>query len=96
MPRVNKSDLISQLSEKYGYTRQSSADIINDFTRIIMENLQSGNSVSIKGFGRFEVVSRKARVGVHPTTKERVEIKAHPVLKFYPYEKTKELITDTQ
>lgn len=82
---VNRKELINQLKEKYGYTKKSAAALIDDFTGIILDNMRQGNSVSLSGFGCFDILERAARRCPHPQTGETVEIPSHWVPRFYPY-----------
>lgn len=53
------------------------------------EALEQGESVNVSGFGVFEVVRRKPRVGRNPHTKEPVPIPERDVVTFRPSEKLK-------
>lgn len=81
---VKRNNLIQQLVDKHGYTKKSAASVVNDFVDIILENLGEGNTVSIRGFGCFDILERKARSCPNPQTGENVEIPAHWVPRFYP------------
>lgn len=79
---MKRKDLIRQLTEK-GYTKKAAASIIDDFTGIVLENLRNGDSVSLYGFGCFDIIERQARSCPNPQTGERVHIPAHCVPRFY-------------
>jgi DNA-binding protein HU-beta len=53
-------------------------------TEIISESLRKGESVSLIGFGTFEVRERSARTGRNPKTREELKIKASKVPAFKP------------
>ncbi len=80
---VTKNDLIRQLTQR-GFTKGAAADIIEEFTSLILENLRNGNAVSIRNFGCFDIQERKARACPNPITGERISIPAHWVPRFYP------------
>ena len=44
--------------------------------------LVAGEEISIPGFGKFSVVTRKARTGLNPQTKKKIKIPAKKVPKF--------------
>ena len=50
----------------------------------IKSGIQGNQSVQIVGFGTFAVVHRKARMGINPKTREKMEIKASRSVKFKP------------
>lgn len=81
---IEKSDLIQQLIDRYGYTKKAATSIVNDFTGIILENLENGNTVSIRNFGCFDMLERRERSCPNPQTGEKVVIPAHWVPRFYP------------
>ena len=80
---VKRQDLIQQLGERYGYTKKDAVQLIDDFCEIVIENLRSGNSVSIHNFGCFDVLERKEHSLVD-LQGERKIVPAHWVPRFYP------------
>ena len=51
---------------------------------IIKKTVKKGDDVSLVGFGSFTKVRRKARMGVNPSSGEKIKIKAKNVPKFRP------------
>lgn len=86
---INRSDFINQLVEKHGYTKKSATALVEDFIDMVLENLEHGNRVSFQGFGRFDIIERKARSCPNPQTGERVEVPAHLVPRFFAGNHTK-------
>lgn len=84
---VKRMDLIQQLVEKHGYTKKAATSIVDDFTSLIIENLEDGNTISIQNFGCFDILERKARSCPNPQTGERVDVPAHWIPRFYPGKK---------
>ena len=81
--KINQKDFIQQLVDERGYTKKSATMIVSDFTDLIIKNLENGNSVSIRGFGCFDIIERKARSCANPQTGERCDIPAHFVPRFF-------------
>lgn len=81
---VTRNDLIGQLMEKHNYTKKSATSLVDDFVNIVLDNIRNGNSVVLRGFGRFDIVDRAARSCPNPRTGERVSIAEHKVPKFSP------------
>jgi nucleoid DNA-binding protein len=81
---VKKDDFIDQLKEKYGYTKKDGAEIIEDVFDLILDNLENGNSVSIIGFGCFDLHRRAARSCPNPAGKDMCFIPEHWVPRFRP------------
>lgn len=83
---MTKSDLATKVSQKIGpkITRMECSSVVNLLFSSIMEALEQGNSIEIRGFGTFKVHERKARVGQNPNTGESVAIPARRVPVFTP------------
>ena len=72
---MNKSDLISSVTEKLGSLSHRDVEIIiNQVFDSMVRSLAKGDRIEIRGFGSFEVRTRKPRVGRNPKTGERVEV----------------------
>jgi DNA-binding protein HU-beta len=81
---IKRNDLIKQLVEKHGYTKKAATCIVDDFVAIVLENLGDGNTISIRNFGCFDILERKARSCPNPQTGEKVLIPSHWIPRFYP------------
>ena len=83
---MTKSDLITEVSQAIGprITKVECGIVVDTLISSIMEALQQGNSIEIRGFGTFKVRDRKVRVGQNPRTGETVAIPARRVPVFTP------------
>lgn len=81
---VKREDLIKQLRESYGYTKKDAVRIIKDFTDLILTNLKEGNTISLHGFGCFDMVERKARLCPNRQEGGSRLIPTHYVPRFFP------------
>lgn len=79
-----KSEFITKVSEKTGLSKKDVVAAIDAYNETVVESLQSGASVQLKGFGTFSVSARKARIGRNPHTGEPLNIPASicPTFKF--------------
>lgn len=82
--KVTKRDLIDQLVENYHYTKSSAKELVDTFTDIVLENMEAGNTVSIHGFGSFDIITRKARTARDPLYHQLHEVPEHLVARFFP------------
>jgi DNA-binding protein HU-beta len=57
---------------------------VNALVEIISESLKKKDSLTLPGFGTFEVRDRAARTGRNPKTGEKLEIGASRVAAFKP------------
>ena len=76
---MNKTELISAVSEKSGLTKKDSEKAVNALFECIGEALKNGDKVQLIGFGTFETRTRAERKGINPRTKEEITIAASTV-----------------
>lgn len=81
---VKRADLINQLVAKHSYTKKAATSLVDDFVDIILDNMRKGNTVSLRNFGCFDILERKARSCPNPQTGEKVDVPAHWIPRFYP------------
>jgi len=73
---VNKSDLIDVIADKADISKASAGRALDAVIEGITGALQSGDQVSVVGFGTFMVKERAERTGRNPQTGETMTIKA--------------------
>ena len=91
---MNKKQLVSAVVGTEGLTFLTKKDmntIIDTLTETIKTSVKNGDDVSLIGFGTFTNVKRAARVGVNPSTGEKIQIKAKTLPKFRPGKAWKEM-----
>ncbi len=79
---MNKGQLVEKVAEKANLSAKDSAAAVNAFMDVVKETLSAGESISLVGFGTFEVRERAAREGLNPRTKEKLTIPAVKVPAF--------------
>jgi len=79
---VTKSQLVDAVAARTGLTKKQSADAIDAALEAVEGVLERGGEVTLAGFGKFGVVERGPRKGVHPRTGETMDIAATVVPKF--------------
>lgn len=73
---MNKSQLVAYVAEELRTSRLGAARLVDAVLEGVLKGLREEKSVTIAGFGTFEVKARKARVGRNPHTGEPIQIKA--------------------
>lgn len=81
---MNNKEFISELSKKLGYTNKETGQLVSSVLNIMTQELQEGKSISIQGFGTFEVKKKLERISVNPTTQQRMLIPPKLVLAYKP------------
>ncbi len=90
---MTKVELVNAVAEKSGLTKKDSEKAVTAMLDGITGALAGGDSVSIVGFGTFEVKSRAARTGVNPRTKEPLQIEASQLPTFRAGKSLKEAVS---
>jgi len=89
---VNKSELITSMSEKSKLTKKDAEAALKAFIETVEETLEKGDKVQLIGFGTFETRERAAREGRNPRTKEVINIPASTVPVFKAGKEFKERV----
>ncbi len=73
---MNKSQLVDKISEGADLSKAAAGRALDSFIEAVGEALQSGDQVSLVGFGTFLLRERASRSGRNPQTGETIEIAA--------------------
>jgi nucleoid DNA-binding protein len=65
---LTKGDIINIVAEGTGLTKVETSAVIDGFLATIGYALQTGDSVTLRGFGSFRTVHRRERTSVNPKT----------------------------
>ena len=75
---MNKTQLIQELAERLG-DQKTAATALDEVLAVIVRTVQSGETVTLTGFGVFERRERAARTGRNPRTGETLALAATAV-----------------
>jgi DNA-binding protein HU-alpha len=89
---MNKQDLIAKIAKDADITKKQAGIALGAVIDGITLTLEKGGKVSLIGFGTFKVNQRKARTGVNPQTKAKIQIPATKVPVFKAGKKLKEAV----
>jgi nucleoid DNA-binding protein len=76
MGNITKKDIVEDIALRTGLTQVDTKIVIECFLDAITRSLVSRRNIEIRGFGRFKVKEKKARVARNPRTGEPVEVKS--------------------
>jgi DNA-binding protein HU-beta len=71
---MNKSHLIAHVADELRTSKLQAALLVETVLGGIKKGLETDQSVTLSGFGTFQLKPRKARVGRHPHSGEPIEI----------------------
>ena len=96
MTTMNKKELVDAIAGKTDSSGAAADRAVNALIEIISDTLKKGDSLTLPGFGTFEVRERAARTGRNPKTGEKLEIGASRVAAFKPGAALKAAINGTE
>ena len=79
---MNRQEILRKLAKTADATIKDSGIFLDSFLEVLAEAFEKGESVHLRGFGNFEVKSRKSCRTYHPDTGEEINIPSHKVCKF--------------
>jgi integration host factor subunit beta len=89
---MTKAELVDEIAQKADLTRKHSEVIVDAVFSSIVEALQGGDKIELRGFGSFRVRHRASRTGRNPKTGDSVLVPAKKVPYFKPGKELRELI----
>ena len=91
-PTLTKADLIEEVLRVTELPRKESESIVETIFDSIIESLQKGDKIEIRGFGSFRTRQRRGRTGRNPKTGEKVEVPAKRIPFFKPSKELKDFV----
>lgn len=89
---MTKAELVDEVALAAGLTKKDSEVIVDEVFKNIIQALNRGEKIELRGFGSFRVRQRDARRGRNPKTGAPVDIPSKRVPFFKPGKELKELI----
>jgi integration host factor subunit beta len=89
---MTKAELVEEVSRVSDLTKKHSEIIVETVFRSIIEALQRGEKIELRGFGSFRLRQREPRKGRNPKTGDKVDVPPKKVPYFKPGKELKELI----
>ena len=92
---MTKAELVEDVARAAELTKKDAERLVEIVFESIIETLNQGEKIELRGFGSFRVRERGARRGRNPKTGDPVSIPAKRVPYFKPGKELKELINET-
>jgi integration host factor subunit beta len=93
---LTKADLIEEVLRITELPRKESETIVETIFDSIIESLQNGDKIEIRGFGSFRTRQRRGRVGRNPKTGEKVEVPPKKIPFFKPSKELKDFVNSAE
>jgi len=81
---MNKLALIEAAAAKAQVSKAEAAKVIDAALEAAVEAVKKGENVQLVGYASINVVSKAARKGINPATKQAINIPARKVVKIKP------------
>jgi len=72
---MNKSELIEALAQELDLPIRQTSSILNTILETMMESLERGDSIEIRGFGSFVVKTYEPYTGRNPKTGQQIKVR---------------------
>lgn len=73
---MKKTDVVTAVADAADLSKADAGRALDAFISVVTKALQAGDSVTLTGFGTFDVRKRAARQGRNPQTGATIKIKA--------------------
>src|SRR5882724_2942338 len=91
---MTKAELVEDVARAAELTKKDAERLVEIVFESIIETLNRGEKIELRGFGSFRVRERGSRRGRNPKTGDPVNIPAKRVPYFKPGKELKELINE--
>lgn len=81
MAKVSNHNIADLVALRLGTTKRQAHEFSREFLQVLLEELASGNDVTLNGIVHFEHVDRGPRRARNPRTGEMVDVPAKTVIK---------------
>ncbi len=93
---MTKADIVDRIAEGTGLTKLETEAVVDGFIVTVMDALEAGRSVELRGFGSFRVRERAPRMARNPQTDEPVEVPRQFVPSFKPSQEFRRVVNDAR
>ena len=76
MANITKKDLVEKISDRTGLTQVDTKIVVETFLEAVSRALRDGKNIEIRGFGRFKIKKKKARLARNPRTNVHIQVPA--------------------
>lgn len=89
---MNKAEMVEHIAKSADLSKAAAGRALEALMGAIRNTLKKNGSVTLVGFGTFQVAKRKQRTGRNPRTNEPIKIPAAKVPKFKPGKALKDAV----
>ena len=91
---MTKAELVAQVAKQTDLSQKKIEAVLKSIIEAIHDSLKKDGETRIDGLGTFKVTERKARTGVNPQTKQKMQIPATKAPTFRPAKALRDTVKD--
>lgn len=91
---MTKADIIELVAKRSDLPKKQAEMVVNTVLMSVVEALDAGEKVELRGFGSFRMKMREARTARNPKTGEKVQVEQKKVPYFRAGKELRELINN--
>jgi integration host factor subunit beta len=91
---LTKAQLTKKISSDTGFTQKKSSEILTALLNIFTKALARGDSISIRGFGKFYSIKQSKKKIRHPSTGQYILRKQKRIARFKSFKSLRNIIND--
>jgi integration host factor subunit beta len=91
---MTKADLVGEVERVTELSRKESETVVETIFDSIIQALQAGDKIEIRGFGSFRTRQRRGRTGRNPKTGAKVEVPPKRIPFFKPSKDLKDFVNN--
>lgn len=81
---MNNKEFIAELAQRSGYSAKTTTQMSNALVDTMVSILENDETLTVVGFGSFEVKLKKERILVNPQSKQKMLVPPKLSLSFKP------------
>src|ERR1700691_2729273 len=93
---MTKADLVEEVIKTTELPRKESETVVETIFESIIQALQTGDKIEIRGFGSFRTRQRRGRIGRNPKTGAKVEVPPKKIPFFKPSKELKDFVNSAK
>lgn len=91
---MTKAELVEEVAKASELTKKDAERLVEIVFQSLIETLNKGEKIELRGFGSFRLRERNSRRGRNPKTGSSVDIPAKRVAYFKPGKELREIINN--
>ena len=89
---MTKADLVEEVTQIGDLTRRDGEVVVDTVFDAVIQALQAGDKIEIRGFGSFRTRQRRGRIGRNPKTGAKVQVPPKRIPFFKPSKELKDFV----